>query len=57
MSKQFYFKQFSLAKVHFPALQNLNIILFSVISRPLVVGGGSYPSAEMQLVYFIAPAN
>ena len=45
-------------------LQNywsITIRLFSVISRTLVVvvvvGGGSYPSAEVQSVYSTAPAD
>ena len=44
---------------HSPKLQyywNLTIKLFSVISRTLV-GGGSYPSAEMQSVYSTALAD
>ena len=44
--------------LHSPKLQhywNLTLRLFSVISRTLV--GESYPSAEMQLVYSMAPAN
>ena len=44
---------------HSPKFQhrwNLTIRLFSVISRTLV-GGGSYPSAEVQLVYSTAPAD
>ena len=35
---------------------NLSIRLFSVISRTLV-GGGLYPSAEMQSVYSTVPAD
>ena len=35
---------------------NLTIRLFSVISR-ILVGGGSYPSAEKQFVYSTAPAD
>ena len=45
--------------LHFPMLQNywsLAIRLFSVISRTLA-GEESYPSAEMQSVYSIAPAK
>ena len=34
---------------------NLTIGLFSVISRILVRGGGSYSSAEMESVYSTAP--
>ena len=44
--------------LHSPKLQhywNLTIRLFSVISRTLI--GGSYPSAEMQLVYSTALDN
>ena len=44
---------------HSPKLQhywNLTIRLFSVISRTLV-GGGGYPSAEVQSVYSTAPAD
>ena len=44
---------------HSPKLQhhwNLRIRLFSVISRSLV-GGWSYPSAEVQSVYSIVPAD
>ena len=36
---------------------NLIIRLFSVISRILVGGGGSYPSAEVQSAYSIVPAD
>ncbi len=45
---------------HSPKLQhcwNLPIRLFSVISRTLVSGGGSYPSVEVQSVYSTAPAD
>ena len=45
--------------LHSPKLQhywNLNIRLFSVICRTFV-GGWSYPSAEMQSVYSITPAD
>ena len=45
--------------MHSPKLQhywNLTIRLFCVISKT-IVGGGSYPSAEKQSVYSIAPAN
>ena len=44
---------------HLPMLQhywNLTIRLFSVIFRT-PVGGGSYPSAEKQLVYSTAPTD
>ena len=37
-------------------LHILTIKLFSVMSWTLI-GGGVYSSAEMQLVYFTAPAN
>ena len=42
-----------------PKLQDwsLTIRLFNVISRTLVGGGGSNPSAEMQLVYSIVLTN
>ena len=41
-----------------PKLQdwNLTIRWFNVISRTIVEGGGSYPSAEWQLVYSVTPA-
>ena len=39
-----------------PQSSSLTNILFSVVIRTLVEGG-SYPSAEKQLVYFTAPAK
>ena len=45
---------------HSPKLQhhwNLAIWLFSVISRTVIGGGGSSPSAEVQSVYSTAPAD
>ena len=45
---------------HSPKLQhywNLTIRFFSVISSTLMVGGGSYPFAEVQSMYSTAPAN
>ena len=40
---------------HIPQSSSITIRLFSVISRTLV--GESYPSAQMQSVYFTAPAD
>ena len=37
--------------------RSLTIRFFNVIARTLVVGGSSYPSAEMQSVYSTAPAD
>ena len=39
-----------------PNLQSWSLYLSNVISR-ILIAGGSYPSAEMQSVYFTAPVN
>ena len=46
--------------LHFPKLKHywsLTIRLFSVIIKTLIVGGGSYPSVEMQTLYSASPAD
>ena len=40
-----------------PGVESHHEIQFSVKNRTLVRGGGSYPSAEVQLAYFAVPTD
>ena len=60
MSKQFYFKQFSYARVHslalFDSITGASASDY-LVSYPGYSLGESYPSADLQPVYSAAPAD